>query len=102
MAIQLGNLVAEGPFHSVDHLRDNGGVYAVLGNPVNPNQPKVVDVGESGRVQERVRNHDRRQCWERYSSSGWMYAVVYEQSEQRRIQMESDLRRRFDPPCGKR
>ena len=77
-----------------DYQLDNSsGVYAVLGSG-----NKVVDVGESNDVKARIDNHDRKSCWQREGHNG-TFAVCYAPSD-RRENIEQDVRRKTNPPCG--
>lgn len=88
-----------GPFGSVDSIRAVGGIYAIL------DRANVVkDVGEAGDLNNRLRNHDRRPCWERHAPYGYFYYVLYTGGwtpEQRRT-VEGRIRDHYKPPCGDR
>lgn len=98
MAITIGNYVFDGNYSSPAFLDDKSGVYAVLGATMNGH--KVVDIGESGWVRTRVQGHDRAQAWARQGLS-LSYAALY-CDEAARMRIESELRGRFNPPCGDR
>ena len=97
MAIQVGRYSFDGPFGSVDQLRDASGVYVVLCGPTNV----VTDVGESHSVRTRVQNHDRAPCWRAHCSNTLNVAVLYV-AEVDRMRIESELRDQFRPACGMR
>jgi hypothetical protein len=63
MSIQVGNYNAEGPFGNTNGLAARSGVYVILGRSSQASNWIVVDVGESGNVQDRVENYDRKLCW---------------------------------------
>lgn len=100
MAIQIGNFNFEGPFRDPASLRDQSGVYTVLGGN-GTNTWKIVDIGESAQVQSRVPSHDRANCWNRNRGSGLAYAAYY-CSERDRMRVEQELRAKYNPPCGDR
>jgi len=105
----LDGFVFEGPFHNLDEIRDEPGVYVVLG--LRPGEePVVLDVGESGwahseggqGVRQRLKKHDRKRCWEENVPYGAaiVFAVLYERNGFRRLDIEERLRKFFEPPCG--
>jgi hypothetical protein len=100
MAIQIGNYNFEGPFRDSASLREQSGVYAVLGGN-GTNSWKVVDVGESEQIRTRVSNHDRANCWGRNRGDGLAYAAYY-CTERDRMRIEQELRTKYNPPCGDR
>ena len=100
MTINIINYTFDGPFSSVNDLKNQSGVYVILGNHGSGNW-KVVDVGESSDVKTRVSNHDRADCWKQQGYSNLTVAALYT-NEARRMEIESQLRRHFKPPCGER
>lgn len=67
---------------------------------------KVLDVGQSGQLGTRINTHDREGCWER-NCNGSIWVCVYRMpslhyTKQDRENLEADLRRQYNPPCGKR
>jgi hypothetical protein len=59
----------DGPFTSADQLDSRSGVYLVS-TVTEGSTRKILDVGESGDVQDRVTNHDRKPCWTSNQQSG--------------------------------
>lgn len=101
MAIQIGSYNFDGPFPNINSLRKQSGVYAILGRNTDSDRWIVVDVGEAGDVQDRVSNHDRKDCWNRQGYKQLQVAANY-CDERTRMRVEQELRAQFDPPCGKR
>ena len=101
MSIQVGAYNAEGPYDNVIHLRKASGVYVILGSSTPGVNWKVLDVGESHDVHERVSNHDRANCWKRSGHSVIAVAPIYA-AEAQRMQIERELRHQYNPPCGDR
>ena len=100
MAIQIGNYKFDGPFSEPSALRNQTGVYAVLGG--DGSSPwTVVDIGESRGVGPRVEQHDRAKCWNRQRHPRLAYAAYY-CNEQARMRVEQELREQYKPPCGDR
>lgn len=100
MSIQIGKYNAEGPFRNVADLRQSSGIYIVLGRRGQSAKWNVVDVGESGDVNDRVANHDRKPCWNGQGHAELAVAAIYA-AEAERMRIERELRARFSPPCGK-
>lgn len=100
MAIPIGKHNFEGPFRDPATLRDQSGVYAVLGGN-GENSWKIVDIGESEQIRSRVSNHDRADCWNRNRGNGLAYAAYY-CNERERMRIEQELRAQYKPPCGDR
>lgn len=100
MAIQIGGYNFEGPYESTTDLREQSGVYAVLGGNGSGTWD-VVDIGESQGVRSRVETHDRADCWKRRGHAKLACAPLY-CSERDRMRVEQELRAKFKPPCGDR
>ena len=101
MSIKIENYDFEGPFDDTSDLRNESGVYAILGrNSVNEDWD-VVDIGESGDVKKRVENHDRKNCWEAQNYTILNYAAYYCTAIERHF-IEQELRDIYTPPCGDR
>jgi hypothetical protein len=99
MSIQVGSYHAEGPFGNVNGLNARSGVYVILGRSSVSASWNVVDVGESGNLQERVANHDRAPSWRGQGHVELAVAAIYA-DERNRMLIERQLRVQFDPPCG--
>jgi len=100
MPIQVGNYTADGPRNNTDELQSASGVYVILGKPPWGDKLKVVDVGESEDVRNRVKNHERAPCWQGQGHEILAVATIY-CGENERMAIERELRQQFDPPCGK-
>lgn len=98
MTITIGNYTFDGTYPSPAYLKDRSGVYAVLGTTANG--LKVLDIGESGWVSTRVQGHDRAPAWAQHGLS-LSYAALY-CDEASRMRIESELRVKYNPPCGDR
>jgi hypothetical protein len=90
----------EGPFTSAAGLKEKSGVYAIT-TLTSGDTHKVLDVGESGNVYDRVSNHDRATEWKRHEVHG-IYMSAYYCAESTRMAIERELRTYFNPPCGSR
>ena len=101
MSINIGNYNFEGPYTSTTSLKNQSGVYVILGRNSQNQNWNVLDVGESARVKDRVDNHDRSDCWKRQGYST-LAAAAYYCNEQQRMRVEQELRNQFNLPCGDR
>jgi len=96
--IKIGNYNFEGPVIDFMKLRDQSGVYAVLGGAV-ASPWTVVDVGESAQIRSRLSCHERALCWKRQRHPILAYAAWYCDANQR-VQVEQEIRTRYMPSCG--
>lgn len=99
MSIQIGNYHAEGPFGNVEGLLARSGVYVILGRSAQTSPWNVVDIGEAGDIQNRVKCHDRAPDWVRQGHGQLAVAAIYV-DERNRMLIERQLRTQFNPPCG--
>lgn len=100
MAIQLKSYPFDGPFDRTGPLRFQSGVYAILGKRPTDTHYRVLDIGESHNVCERVERHDRVVDWNRQLLP--LYVAAYYCDGATRMKVEQELRAWFNPPCGKR
>jgi hypothetical protein len=102
MSIKIGKYTFEGPYTSTNSLEDRSGVYVILCHSGAEHYP--IDVGESATVKSRVNDHERKPCWNRNCNSSLVVAVLYTPHLQQagRKQIEREIRRQFDFPCGER
>lgn len=85
---------------SATDLLPLSGVYVILGK-TGDMFLQVVDVGESGNIQERGANHNCKYCWRQTGFQIFSVAVFY--APQRvRVRIEQELRAQFQPPSGER
>lgn len=98
--ITIGRYTFEGPFSQTTSLRCQSGVYAIL-TPTVGGSYKVLDIGESESVRDRVETHDRQPCWVRNKNGSILYAALYCGAVDR-MRIERELRQQFPLPCGDR
>lgn len=98
MALNLEGLYFEGPYQNKDSLKDQRGIYLVVKVVANKNH--IIDVGISDEVRTRLKNHEREGCWLGQTTSP-RYAVHYHTNESANKRTESNIRRKYNPPCGK-
>ena len=95
MTITICGYTFKGPFSSADSLLPQSGVYAILAT-----DKTVIDVGESGDVRDRVKNHNRKNCWRNNKRASSPF-VAYYTNKAERMKIEKLIRSRRNPPCGK-
>lgn len=90
----------DGTYKTPEELQSHAGVYVVwcqVGESWT-----CLDVGESHDVCQRLKNHERSECWERNCQGIIKYAAYYtpnlQQSE--RLRIEQYLREKENPICG--
>ena len=100
MAITVGNYSFEGPYTSTENLQDKPGVYAI--HCCIDSNYYLIDVGESTTVKSRIENHDRKDCWTRNCNGTLTVSVLYTPNIQQagRKEIEQELRKQYNPPCG--
>ena len=97
MYISLGGYRFDDPVISTDQLDERSGVYVVLDAF---DHSKVLDVGYSENVRERLETHDRRDQWELHAE--WFAYAAYWCSPRRMEEIEDKLRLELAPLSGKR
>ena len=101
MTVKIGGYDFDGPFKSTDPIEDKSGIYAVL--YYKEGKCYLLDVGESSEMKKRLEDHDRKECWEKNSEGAIEYSVYYtpELKEEERKEIETKIRAKYIPPCGK-
>lgn len=67
----------------------------------------ILDVGQSGQVESRIDDHDRKASWARNCANNNIWVCLYrmpssQYTRQDREKLEAELRTQYRPPCGKR
>lgn len=101
MAIKIANQKFVGPFPDLSKVREQGGIYAILG--LQQDKYRVLDVGQAGGLNSRLSNHDRKDQWRRQGLP-LSVAVLYTPNwtEAQRCAFETQVRTAYNPPCGDR
>jgi len=103
MSIEICGYRFKGPYEldtGTGSLKNRSGVYVILDHNSSGESWKVIDVGESSNIQDRVEDHDRRDCWYRQRCS-YLEIAVYYCRESERMRVEQRVRNKYNPPCGK-
>lgn len=91
----------DGPYLKPDYLRDEAGVYLVCCE--NTDELFVLDVGQSGNVRERLKSHERSDCWfDNCFREQVRYSATYTHNlpEGERIRIEQLIRQLAKPLCS--
>lgn len=100
--IQGTQFVADDPVLNTALLRNEAGVYIILGRNLPSENWTVLDVGESEDVRTRVTSHDRAGDWRGCGYQVISAAVIYNinNGQQGRRWVEQNLRQQYAPQCG--
>jgi hypothetical protein len=80
MSIMIANYEFEGPFHSLDKIKNQSGVFGVILQ--TQNELFLLDAGESEKVKSKIESHERKNIWEKYSSQGkLLYTTCYVEAD---------------------
>ncbi|MFH1473133.1 MAG: hypothetical protein ABIF06_01840 [bacterium] len=86
----------EGAFdHNELFTTDFGCVYALI----DANY-QLVDVGQTNSVNDRIPNHNRKNCWVRNDCPGKNLFIHRSEDEAYRLQLEGAIRSKYSPACG--
>jgi len=96
--------IFEGPL-TPESIKNLSGIYAVVDRRFN-GECYLLDVGESGGLQDRIQNHDRKDQWLK-SKQGYIEFYVHYMpytSLENRLQIEHGIRAYYgnENLCGKR
>lgn len=79
------------------NMKQVGGVYVIF----DGQGYKFIDVGETRNLNERPKNHERKQCWLKNCPNGIYFAARVEEDEDKRLAIESEIRSNHpEMPCG--
>lgn len=99
--VTIGGYPFVGPFNETKFLENQPGLYAV--HIQQDDDYILVDLGEAADVQERVRSHERTDCWLRHSKGGLISFSAYYTPDlpaEARVQLEALIREQTQPACG--
>jgi len=100
MSFQRWGHTVEGAWADENKLESRSGVYVIWCK--SGDNWKVLDVGESHDVKNRVLTHDRKSCWKKNCSGVIYYSAIYTPNLQQegRKKVEQAIRAAEKPPCG--
>lgn len=96
MEIQIEGFQFSGPYyHTRKFDRNFACVYVILNK-----SSQVVDVGETGDINSRLLNHERKMCWYQ-NGVGETGLYIYISNDQSfRLLLEKLIRTKYHPLCG--
>lgn len=101
MGLNVQNLYTfNGPFTQVSDLLTESGVYLI--SVFENGYHRVLDIGESDNIHNRVKNHDRADQWAKHGSGQVLHASTFYCDEPTRMAIERQLRAVCNPACGER
>ena len=100
MTIKIADYIFGGPYSSSSVLYSEPGVYVIFCK--TNDSYRVLDVGESENMNERVKNHDRKDSWKKNCKGAIVYSEMKEADEDKRRTIEKTIRGKTRPPCGEK
>jgi len=97
--MNISDTIFEGPL-KINELKEERGVYSILCKDAN-GRYYVIDVGMTDNINERIAHHDREECWKRRCPNHLIY-VKYLSSEEDCLNLEKNIRQKYNPPCGEK
>lgn len=97
---QFNSYVFTGPHPNAKSLPAKSGVYVITRQLTNGSY-KIIDVGESRNISERIQSHDRMNQWNMASNSSFNVWTCLADQNQRMI-IERDIRIAYEPICGQK
>ena len=90
----------EGPYPTQNLSGKIPGIYIISTSDYSIDINNVIDVGETQNIEERIANHERKNCWLRQNGNYlWFHS---DDNQERRLFKEKALRNMFSPTCGER
>jgi predicted GIY-YIG superfamily endonuclease len=80
------------------NLKALGGVYMVLRKTSQNGNHTVLYIGQTGDLSERFDNHHKKSCFDRNQKTH--IAAMLESSEKKRLRIEEDLIKNYNPICN--
>ena len=100
MVISISGYNFKGPFGSSDQLASISGVY-VVGYWISTEQWHIIYVGESADIKNRIKTHERKECWRQHAGNNYQFCVYYT-PEAGRMLLEEKILEWHNPPCNKK
>lgn len=98
MPITIEGYQFTGPYYHTRRFDKNFGcVYLILNS-----RNQVVDVGETGDVNSRLINHERKTCWYANGAGDTGLYIYISDDQNFRLLLEKLIRNKYHPLCGDR
>jgi hypothetical protein len=97
--MKLGKYSFTGPIESIDKIKDRSGVFAIVCKV--DTEYFLIDVVESSKLRTKIGDQGKKDCWIKSCKGKLLIFVHYTtfSTQQKRIQVEQELRELFQPPC---
>lgn len=89
-----------GPVYNPNDFIQDSGIYLVADG--REGKGIFLDVGQSENLVERLKNHDRKNCWIKNSTNSISYYVSYIKNDYEKSNLEIRIRANYNIICGKR
>lgn len=96
--MQIEGYQFAGPYYHTRRFNNDFGCVYVLLNNLN----QVVDVGETGNINERIINHERKTCWYSHGCGETGLYIFVSPDQNFRLALEKLIRLKYRPVCGSR
>ncbi|MFP3951395.1 MAG: hypothetical protein ACLFVP_04540 [Candidatus Bathyarchaeia archaeon] len=100
MIIPIADYMFDGPYESIEELKDESGVFSVV--CVDEGNWYLLDVDHAEEVRTALLSHPREEQWRKYKRGEIRYAVLYtgQSSREKRQMIEVTIRDEYkDIPC---
>jgi hypothetical protein len=98
LSIKIGSYEFEGPYFSIEQLKDQPGVYAIL----CPEEGRfsIIDVSEASNVKSMAMSSGKTRCWQNNSRGTFLFSAYYTPTLHARAEIERAIREQYNPPCN--
>jgi hypothetical protein len=101
LIIPIGDYSFKGPYPTLSKIENRPGLYAIISEYYDKHY--LLDVGQSNDVKKAIKDHERRECWEKYRKGRIRFAVHYTPNigSKKRTSIENSIRKIYEIiPCG--
>lgn len=83
MSIKIANYEFDGPYQSLDKIKNQPGLYAIILQTEKNNF--LLDLGESENIKSKIESHERKNLWEKYATQGnLVYSTCYVEDDNKK------------------
>jgi len=100
MSFDMWGYRFDGAYPDPNLLKSSPGIYVIWSK--KGENWKVLDVGESADVKDRLLDHERKPCWTSHCTGELVYSATYtpDLDQPGREKIAQHIRGRSKPPCG--
>ena len=98
MSFSLNNYTFEGPFHFIDKIDNQAGIFTIFCS--TKNKLYLADIGESSKIKSAIEKHTKKDDWKNYCDGELIFACHYtpRMPQSERMSIVRELRKRFKSP----